>query len=252
MPRALKAFGFTNVFKVKEQDFFDGNFPTVVSPNPEEAAALSLAIKHSEEVGADLVLGTDPDGDRVGIAVRDNNGKMRLLNGNQTGSILFYYILSQLKAKGQLGKDDFTVKTIVTTDLLESIAEKYGVECFEVLTGFKYIADAIRQNEGKRKFIVGGEESFGYLVGDLVRDKDAVISCALICEAAAWAKSQGLTLYALLLKIYVEFGLYREKLISITRKGKEGKEEIIRMMEKFRQSPPETILGSQVMIVHDQ
>lgn len=251
VPHALKSFGFTNVFRVSEQDFFDGNFPTVASPNPEEAAALSLALQRAEEVGADIVLGTDPDGDRVGIAVRDNDGKMLLLNGNQTGSILFYYILSQLKAKGMLVGKEFTVKTIVTSDLLSSIAESYGVECLEVLTGFKYIADAIRRNEGKKQFIVGGEESYGYLVGDLVRDKDAVISCAMICEAAAWAKSEGLTLYKLLLKIYTEFGLYREKLVSITKKGKEGKEEIIRMMEKFRQSPPETILGSQVMIIHD-
>ncbi len=251
VPQALKSFGFTNVFRVSEQDFFDGNFPTVVSPNPEEAAALTLALKRADEVGADLVLGTDPDGDRVGIAVRDNDGKMLLLNGNQTGSILFYYVLSQLKAKGKLTGEEFTVKTIVTSDLLSSIAESYGVDCYEVLTGFKYIADAIRKNEGKKQFLVGGEESYGYLVGDMVRDKDAVMSCAMICEAAAWAKTQGLTLYKLLLKIYAEYGLYREKLVSITKKGKEGKEEIAQMMERFRQSPPETIFGSQVMIIHD-
>ena len=251
VPKALAAFGFRNVIKVAEQDFFDGNFPTVVSPNPEEAAALDLALRKADETGADIVLGTDPDADRVGLAIRDKHGKMILLNGNQTASILFYYLLSQWREKGKLTGNEFTVKTIVTTDLLSSIANHFKVECFEVLTGFKYIANIIKENEGKKQFIVGGEESYGYLVGDMVRDKDAVMSCAMISEAAAWAKSKGITLYDLLINIYSEFGLYREKLVSITKKGKEGKEEIAKMMTKFRQAPPETIDGSMVMLIHD-
>ncbi len=251
VPKTLAEFGFRNVNRVSEQDFFDGNFPTVISPNPEEPAALALALKKADEIGADIVLATDPDADRVGLAIRDNHGKMILLNGNQTASLLFYYILSQTKGKGKLTGKEFTVKTIVTTDLLSTISNHFGVECIEVLTGFKYIANIIKENEGKKKFIVGGEESYGYLVGDMVRDKDAVIACAMISETAAWAKSKGITLYDLLLKIYSEFGLYREKLVSITKKGKEGKEEIASMMKRFRQAPPETIDGSNVMLIHD-
>jgi len=251
VPMALNKMGFTNIYNVAEQDIPDGNFPTVISPNPEESAALTLALKKADEAGADLVMATDPDADRVGIAVRDHNGNLVLLNGNQTASILFYYLLSQWSAKGKLKGKEYIVKTIVTTELLTEIADKFGVEHYDVLTGFKYIADIMKQKEGNMTFIVGGEESYGYLAGDFVRDKDAVMSCALIAEAAAWAKSKGKNLYDVLLDIYREFSLYKEALISVVRKGKAGAEEIREMMENFRDNPPESINGSDVVMVHD-
>ncbi|MFZ5940705.1 MAG: phospho-sugar mutase [Bacteroidota bacterium] len=251
VPMVLKKLGFSNIFSVPEQDVTDGNFPTVISPNPEESAALTLALKKADEAGADLVMATDPDADRVGIAVRDHQGKLILLNGNQTASILFYYLLSQWSARGKLTGKEYIVKTIVTTELLTEIADRFGVEHFDVLTGFKYIADIMKQKEGKMTFIVGGEESYGYLAGDFVRDKDAVMSCALIAETAAWAKSRGKNLYDVLLDIYKDFSLYREGLISVVRKGKSGAEEIRRMMEDFRNSPPDSIHGSDVVMVHD-
>jgi phosphoglucomutase len=251
VPMALKKFGFTTIFTVPEQNITDGNFPTVHSPNPEESAALSMAIKKADEIGADLVMATDPDADRVGIAVRDLKGKLVLLNGNQTGSVLIYYLIRKWSETGKLKGQEYIVKTIVTTELMADIAAKYNVETSDVLTGFKFIADIMKINEGKKSFIAGAEESYGYLAGDFVRDKDAVMSCALIAETAAWAKERGKSLFELLMDIYEEHGLYRESLANIYRKGKEGAEEIRQMMEKFRESPPEKLGGSRVIKVLD-
>ncbi len=251
VPEALKKFGFSNVFHVPEQDQVNGEFPTVHSPNPEEPAALSMALDKAEQVGADLVMGTDPDADRVGIAVRDNNNRLILLNGNQTGSLLFYYLIRQWSEKGKLSGREYVVKTIVTTELLAEIAASYGVRIFNVLTGFKYIAGIMLREEGKMKFIAGAEESYGYLAGDFVRDKDAVMACALIAETAAWAGEKGKSLYDLLLDIYIEFGLYHESLVSIYKKGKSGTETIAKMMEDYRLSPPSRLAGSKVSMVHD-
>jgi phosphoglucomutase len=251
VPMALKKFGFTRIYNVPEQDITDGNFPTVVSPNPEESAALSMAIKKADEVGADLVMATDPDSDRVGIAVRDFNGNLVLLNGNQTGAVLIYYLIRKWSENGKLKGREYIVKTIVTTELMADIAKKYNVETFDVLTGFKFIADIIKLNEGKKSFIAGSEESYGYLAGDFVRDKDAVMACALIAETAAWAKDRGKSLYELLIEIYQEYGLYRESLANIYRKGKEGAEEIRQMMDNFRHTPPEMLGGSRVVKIYD-
>jgi len=251
VPTALKNFGFTNIYNVPEQDITDGNFPTVVSPNPEESAALSMAIQKADKVGADLVMATDPDADRVGIAVRDLNGRLVLLNGNQTGSVLLYYLITKWSENGKLKGKEYIVKTIVTSELMADVAKKYNVEIYDVLTGFKFIADIMQLNEGKKSFIAGAEESYGYLAGDFVRDKDAVMSCALIAETAAWAKEMGKSLYELLMDIYKEHGLYRESLANIYRQGKEGAEEIRQMMENFRHTPPEMLGGSKVIKVHD-
>lgn len=251
VPMALKKFGFTNLHNVPEQDITDGNFPTVYSPNPEESAALSMALKKANDIGADLVMATDPDADRVGIAVRDTHGNLILLNGNQTGSLLIYYLLHKWAEKGKLKGREYIVKTIVTTELMADITSKFNVEIFNVLTGFKYIADIIKINEGRKDFIAGAEESYGYLAGDFVRDKDAVMSCALIAETAAWAEENGKSLYELLYEIYIEFGLYRENLMSIYKKGKSGADEIRNMMDNFRNSPPDSLGGSRVVAVHD-
>jgi phosphoglucomutase len=251
VPMALKKFGFTNVNTVKEQDVSDGNFPTITSPNPEEASALKLALELANKIDADLVMATDPDGDRVGLGVKDDSGQFILLNGNQAATLLIYYLLTKWKEKGMIKGNEYIVKTIVTTDLLADIATKYKVECHEVLTGFKYIAEIIRKLEGKKTFIGGGEESYGYLAGSFVRDKDAILCCALFAEIAAWAKEQNKSLYQLLIEIYVEFGLYKEHLISLTKKGKEGAEEIKAMMVNFRSNPPKTIGGSKVKLIHD-
>ena len=251
VPKALQAYGFENVTVVDEQKNPDGNFPTVLSPNPEEPAALELALKKAKEIDADIVMATDPDADRVGIAIKNDKNEFILLNGNQAASLLINYLISQWKANNKLKGKEYIVKTIVTSDLLRDIADKYGVKCYEVLTGFKYIADIIKQKEGEMNFIGGGEESYGYLAGEFVRDKDAVMSCALLAETAAWAKEQGKTLYQQLIDIYVEFGLYKEKLISIVKKGKAGAEEIKKMMDGFRSNPPQTINNSNVMLIHD-
>ncbi len=251
VPMALARFGFTQVHHVPEQDEVNGNFPTVVSPNPEESAALALALKKADEVGADLVMATDPDSDRVGIAVRNTGGKLVLLNGNQTGALLYYYLLRKWTENDKLTGKQYVAKTIVTTELLAEIARKYGVEIFDVLTGFKFIAEIMRREEGKKEFIIGSEESYGYLAGDFVRDKDAVMACALIAETAAWTKDQGKTLFELLLDIYQEFGFYFEQLTSIYKTGKEGAEIIARMMENFRNTPPDELAGSRVITVHD-
>ncbi|MBN2275390.1 MAG: phospho-sugar mutase [Bacteroidales bacterium] len=251
VPLALKKFGFKNVINVPEQDEPDGNFPTVHSPNPEEQAALSMAIKKATETDADIVMATDPDADRVGVAVRDYRGEFIILNGNQTAALLIYYLLSKWSEKKKLTGKEYIVKTIVTTELLACIATHFKVDCFDVLTGFKYIADVIKHFEGRKTFIGGGEESYGYLAGDFVRDKDAIISCALIAETAAWSKDQGKSMFAMLLEIYKEFGFFKEKLISLVRKGKTGQEEIQQMMKDFRTKPPVTINNAKVTEVID-
>jgi len=251
VPEALAMYGFTNVHTVPEQSITDGNFPTLHSPNPEEPAALSMAIDLAKARGADLVMATDPDADRLGIAVRIPSGEFVLLNGNQTGALLTWYIISQKKKRGQLKGNEYVISTIVTSDLLGRIAEQNGVECYYVLTGFKFFAELIRELEGKKKYIGGGEESFGYLPGDYVRDKDAVASCALIAETAAWAAENGKTLWSLLLDIYAEYGLYREKLVNVVRKGAEGAGEIKKMMEDLRNTPPTEIAGTRVVKADD-
>jgi len=251
VPKALKAFGFEHVDIVEEQNTPDGNFPTVKSPNPEEPAAMELALKKAKAVDADIVMGTDPDADRVGIAVKNLDDDFILLNGNQAAALLIHYLITQWKEKGKLKGKEYIVKTIVTSEIIADIAEKYGVQNYDVLTGFKYIADIIKQKEKVKQFIGGGEESYGYLAGEFVRDKDAVVSCALLAETAAWAKSNGKKLYEQLIDIYAEFGFYKEKLISIVKKGKAGEEEIKKMMDNFRNNPPQTINHSNVMLIHD-
>lgn len=251
IPSALKLFGFKNIISVPEQDIIDGNFPTVKSPNPEEPGALKMAINKAIETGAELVMATDPDADRLGIAVKNKKGEFILLNGNQTGVILIWYILSQYKERKKYKGNEYIIKTIVTSDLMERIAEGFNVEYFNVLTGFKFFAELIRKNEGKKKYIGGGEESYGFLPGDYVRDKDAVASCALVAEATAWALSKGMSLYDLLLDIYVHYGFYKEKLVNIIRKGKEGADEIKAMMTGYRNNPPKTINNSKVVKIND-
>ena len=251
VPAALKKFGFENVTVVAEQAVLDGNFPTVKSPNPEESAALEMAIKLALNTGADLVMATDPDADRVGVAVRDLQGKFILLNGNQTAALLTYYLLLKWQENNKLTGKEFIVKTIVTSEILKDIAGKFEIECYDVLTGFKWIAEIIRLNEGKKTYIGGGEESYGYMIGDFIRDKDAVSACAMVAETAAWAATKGKSLYDLLIDIYLEFGLYKESLISVTKKGKSGSEEIKKMMEDYRSAPPFAINGSKIIMIKD-
>jgi len=251
VPKALEQFGFTNVTLVEEQSTPDGNFPTVVYPNPEEKEALTLALKKAEQIDADLVLATDPDADRVGIAVKNNDGEFVLLNGNQTGSLLINYLLSAWEEKGKLTGDQYIVKTIVTTNLIDAIARAKNVTCYNTLTGFKWIGQLMTQLEGKKTFIGGGEESYGYLIGELVRDKDAIVSCAFIAEMTAFYKDKGSSLYDALQDMYVEYGFYKEELVSITKKGKTGAEEIKALMEKFRNNPPATLGGSKVATLKD-
>ncbi len=251
VPEALSRLGFKNIIHVPEQDISDGNFPTVQSPNPEEASALKMAIEKADKEGADIVLATDPDADRMGIAVRDNEGKMVLLNGNQTGSILTWYILTRMKELGRLNDNKYVVKTIVTTPLIAEIAASFGVKCYDVLTGFKYIAEVVKRLEGKAEFICGGEESYGFNVGSFVRDKDAPISCCFVAECAAWAADQGLSLYQLLQKIYAQYGYRKEGLVSLVRKGISGAAEIKQIMADMRQTPPAELDGSKVVKVVD-
>jgi len=250
VPEVLKKFGFEKVYVVDEQLAPDGNFPTVKSPNPEESAALELAMQKAKAINADLVMATDPDADRVGIAIRKGD-EMILLNGNQAASLLIYYLLTKWKDNSKLTGKEFIVKTIVTSELLVKIADKYNVEHFDVLTGFKFIADKIKSFEGEKTFIGGGEESYGYLVGDFVRDKDAVIACAMIAETAAWAADKGVSLYDLLLDIYLQFGFFKEKLVSVVRKGKSGAEEIQEIMSGYRSNPPASLNNSKVVVVKD-
>ena len=251
MPECLKRLGFKNVYNVPEQDVSDGDFPTVPSPNPEEPAAMKMALEVAEREQADIVMATDPDADRLGIAVRDNDGRIVQFTGNQTAALLTWYILNRWKELGKLDPSKYIVKTIVTTELVADIARSFGVECFNVLTGFKYIADVIRRNEDTREFICGGEESYGFNVGQFVRDKDAVISCSMVAECAAWAADRGLTLYQLLKKIYSEYGYRREEMVSLVREGKSGAEEIQRIMTDYRRNVPAEIAGVKVNRVID-
>lgn len=251
VPKALKAFGFDNVTTVASQDVIDGNFPTVKSPNPEEPAALEQAILLAKEKGAELVMGTDPDADRVGIAIPDPDGEYVLLNGNQTGSLLVNYLISRWKESGKIKGKEFVAKTIVTTDLIDTIAAANKVQVYNTLTGFKHIGAIIKKLEGKEQFIGGGEESYGYLAGDFVRDKDAVMSCALIAEMVAWAKCSGKTLFNLMEEMYMEHGFYLEDLISITKQGRSGQKEISKKMSDLRKTPPKKIAGEEVLKVVD-
>ncbi len=252
VPASLKNFGFKNVSLVEAQAVVDGNFPTVESPNPEERKTMAMAIDLGAKEGADLVMATDPDSDRVGLALRNQKGEYVLLNGNQTLVLLMSYQLTRWAELGKLDGKQYVVKTIVTSQMANAVAEHFGVKCYDCLTGFKYIARIIRDNEGKTKYIGGGEESFGYLPGDFVRDKDAVAACALAAEAAAWAKdTMGLTLYEWLQELYVKYGFYREGLVSVVRKGKEGAELIQQMMVDFRANPPKSIVGSPVVKIND-
>jgi phosphoglucomutase len=253
VPTLLAKMGFENVTVITEQAEPRGNgqFPTVVYPNPEEAEAMSKAVEKAKEIDADLVMGTDPDADRVGIAVKNHHGEIQLLNGNQTASVLIYYLLNAWKDAGKLTGTQFVCKTIVTTDLIDKMAAAYDVKCYNTLTGFKYIAQVIREKEGVEQFIGGGEESYGYLIGDAVRDKDAIASCAMIAELTAYAKDKGLSLFDMLMEIYKQFGFYYEGLISLTKKGKTGADEIQQMMADFRANPPKTLAGSPVIRMDD-
>ena len=251
IPRALKMWGFENVFTVPEQMIKDGNFPTVVSPNPENAEALSMAVNLAKEIDADLVMASDPDADRVGIACKDDKGEWVLINGNQTCMMYLYYILTQYKQLGKIKGGEFCVKTIVTTELIKKIADKNNIEMLDCYTGFKWIAREIRLREGKQKYIGGGEESYGFLAEDFVRDKDAVSACCLIAEVAAWAKDNGKSLYQLLLDIYVEYGFSKEFTVNVVKPGKSGAEEIKAMMENFRANPPKELGGSKVILSKD-
>jgi phosphoglucomutase len=251
VPPALKNAGFEKVSIVEEQAEPNGDFPTVKSPNPEEAEALNMALEQAERIGADMVIGTDPDADRVGIAVCNLAGEMELLNGNQAASVLIYYLLERWKEQGRLSGNEFVAKTIVTTDLIKAIADGYNVPCPECLTGFKWIADIIRKREGEATFIGGGEESYGYMIGDFVRDKDAVASAMMLAETAAYAKAQGSSFYEMLIDVYHQFGFYLEKLVSLKREGMKGQEEIAQMMEDFRTKTPSSIAGEKVISVLD-
>lgn len=251
IPKALKACGFNNVINVPEQDVLSGDFPTVISPNPEDPAAMALAVKKAVETNAELVFATDPDADRFGAAIRDDKGEIILLNGNQTMIILIYYIITRRKELGLLSKKDYTVRTIVTSALTQVVSEKNGVEMFECYTGFKWIAAVMRELEGKRNYIGGGEESYGFLAEDFVRDKDSVSAAILFGEIAAWAKDNGKTLYEMLQDIYVEYGFSKEKGISVTKEGRSGAEEIEAMMKNFRENPIKQIAGSKVILIKD-
>ena len=247
IPECLRRLGFTNVYHVPAQDVSDGDFPTVESPNPEEPAAMKMAIEMADSKGADIVMASDPDADRLGIAVRDDEGRMVQFNGNQTASMLTYYILTRWKELGRLDGTKYCVKTIVTTQLIADICKSFGVKCYDVLTGFKWIEEIVRLNEGKAEFICGGEESYGFNVGEFVRDKDAPMACIMVAECAAWAADQGLTLYQLMQRIYKEYGYRKESMVYLVRKGKSGAEEIARLMEEMRANPPADLAGSPVV-----
>ena len=251
IPRALKEYGFTNIINVPEQDVVSGNFPTVISPNPEEPAALDMAVKKAIATDADIVMASDPDADRLGIAIKNDKGEWILVNGNQTALLFVYYLITRWKETGRLKGNEYIVKTIVTTEIIKDIANKNGVEMFDCFTGFKWIAAVIRETEGKKTYIGGGEESYGFLPEDFCRDKDAVSSCTLMAEITAWAKDNGKTLFELLQDIYIEYGYGKEKGISVVRKGKSGAEEIAQMMSDFRNMPPKEIAGSKVVFIKD-
>ena len=251
VPQVLKAFGFTNVHIVEEQSTPDGNFPTVVYPNPEESEAMSIGLKQAEAMDADILLGTDPDADRVGIGVKDNNGKWVLLNGNQTAVLAFNYMIESRKEKGIAQPNDMVVKTIVTSDMIDVFAAKKGIKCYNVLTGFKWIAELIKEKEEKENYVIGGEESYGLMIGSQLRDKDAVSAVAILCEMAAYEKSKGRSLFEKLIQLYLDYGFYKESLISITKKGRDGQQQIADMMERFRNNPPKLLAGSKVVELLD-
>ncbi|MBO9564103.1 MAG: phospho-sugar mutase [Niastella sp.] len=251
VPEVLKRFGFTNVTIVQEQAVPDGNFPTVVYPNPEESEAMSIGVKKAKELNADILLGTDPDADRVGIAIKDKQGNWVLMNGNQTAVLAFNYLIEARKAKGIAQANDMVVKTIVTTDMIDNIAAKSNIKCYNVLTGFKWIAELIKEKEATENYVIGGEESYGLMIGSQLRDKDAVSAVAFLCEMAAYEKDKGRTLYDKLIDLYVQYGFFKEHLISITKKGMNGQKEIADMMEVYRSNPPQTINGSPVVQLLD-
>jgi phosphoglucomutase len=251
VPEVLKIFGFTNVSIVEEQSEPDGNFPTVVYPNPEESEAMSIGLKKAKKIDADILLGTDPDADRVGIGVKDNDDNWVLLNGNQTAVLAFNYMIEARKEKGVAQSNDMVVKTIVTTDMIDVIAERSNIKCYNVLTGFKWIAELIKEKEASENYVIGGEESYGLMIGSKLRDKDAVSAVAILCEMAAYEKDKGRTLFQKLIDLYVQFGFYKEHLISITKKGMNGQKEIAEMMETYRGNPPQTINGSAVVQLLD-
>lgn len=251
IPAALRAFGFTNIINIPEQDVVSGEFPTVVSPNPEERAAMKMALEKAAEIDADVAMASDPDADRLGVAVKNDKGKYIIINGNQIALLFIYYIITKMKENGALKGNEYIVKTIVTTELIAKIARENNIEYFDVYTGFKFIAEIIRELEGKKKYIGGGEESFGFMPADFVRDKDAVSSCALMAEITAWAIDQGKTLYELLQDIYLEYGFSQEKMKYIVRKGKSGAEEIEQIMTKLRNDPPKELGGSPMEWVKD-
>jgi phosphoglucomutase len=251
VPPVLKAYGFTNVTVVEEQSTPDGNFPTVVYPNPEESEAMSIGLKKAKALDADILVGTDPDSDRVGIGVKNHKGEWVLMNGNQTAVLAFAYMIEARKKKGLAQPNDMVIKTIVTSEMIDEVAKQNNIACYNVLTGFKWIAELLKEKEGKENYVIGGEESFGLMVGDQVRDKDAVSAAALLCEMAAYEKEQGRSLYDKLIDLYIQYGFYLEHLISITKKGMRGQEEIAEMMQGFRNNPPATINGSPVVQLLD-
>jgi phosphoglucomutase len=251
VPQVLKQFGFTNVTIVDEQSTPDGNFPTVVYPNPEEKETMGIGLARAKQLDADILLGTDPDADRVGIGVKDNHGEWVLMNGNQTAVLAFNYLLEARRSKGIAQSNDMIITTIVTTGMADALAEGNGVKCYRVLTGFKWIAEMIREKEGKENYVVGGEESFGLMIGDKIRDKDAVSAVALLCEMAAYEKAKGRTLFEKLIELYIQYGFYKEDLISITKKGMDGQQQIAAMMEQYRSQPPVSINGSPVVQLLD-
>ncbi|MDA3878890.1 MAG: phospho-sugar mutase [Prolixibacteraceae bacterium] len=251
VPAALDAAGFKNIIHVPEQDVVSGDFPTVVSPNPEEPAAMEMAMERARQTDADIVMANDPDGDRIGVCTKNDKGEWFIVNGNQTALLFLYYIITQYKAMGKMKGNEYVVKTIVTTELIVEIARRNNIEYFDCYTGFKFIAEVIRDNEPAKKYIGGGEESFGFLPADFVRDKDAVSSCVLMAEIAAWAKDQGKSLYDLLKSIYLEYGFSKEKMKYIVREGQQGAVEISEMMKKFRSNPPENLGGSNLETVKD-
>ena len=251
VPPALKRYGFKNVTLVEEQMTYDGDFPTVEYPNPEEKEALTMALNKAKEIDAELVMATDPDADRVGIAIKDHHDEWVLLNGNQTGALIINYVLNVWDEADKLDGDEYIVKTIVTSYLIDAIAEHYGVECYNTLTGFKYIGELITKLEDEKQFIAGGEESYGYLIGDHVRDKDAIVSSVIIAEMAAYYKDQGTSLFEALLDIYLQHGYYREKLVSVYKRGREGAQEIQKMLKNYRENPPTKLAGSDVVLIKD-
>jgi phosphoglucomutase len=251
VPEVLQRFGFTNVTIVEEQATPDGNFPTVNYPNPEESETMSIGLKKAKELDADILLGTDPDADRVGIGVKNHKGEWVLMNGNQTAVLAFSYMMEARRAKGVAQPNDMVITTIVTTEMINEVAKQNDVACYNVLTGFKWIAEKIKELDGKKNYVIGGEESFGLMIGNQIRDKDAVSAVALMCEMAAYEKNQGKTLFDKMIELYIKYGFYYENLISITKKGMNGQKEIADMMEGYRSSPPKTISGAQVTTLLD-